>query len=214
MFTDEEIVKALECMAGKVQRDCDKCAFMIDKFCSDTELATATLDLIRRLQENNANQVRMRCDMQRKFDDLQTLCTKQKAEIERLTEEKDKYQTKWHTAYMNELDLQKQVDELKKRLHWIWAIGVDYDGCDKAESLKELINEMVELTQMESKDLDEYFTYNTTQGGKMNILNIIRKQAVKEICDEIIRKLETDWTDAVKTVKETAKQFGVEVQNG
>jgi chromosome segregation ATPase len=38
------------------------------------------LDLIHRLQENNANQVRMRCDMQRKFDDLQTLCTEQKAE--------------------------------------------------------------------------------------------------------------------------------------
>lgn len=53
--------------------------------------------------------------------------------------------------------LQKQVDELKKRLHWIWAIGVDYDGCDKAESLKELIDEMVEITQMEIKDFNRHY---------------------------------------------------------
>jgi hypothetical protein len=37
----------------------------------------------------------------------------------------------------------------------IWAIGVDYDGCDKAESLKGLIDEMVELTQLEIKDTGE-----------------------------------------------------------
>ena len=49
-------------------------------------------------------------------------------------------------------ELQKQVDELKKRLHLIWAIGVDYDGFEKSESLKELIDEMVELTLIESKD--------------------------------------------------------------
>ena len=49
-------------------------------------------------------------------------------------------------------ELQKQVDELKKRLHLIWAIGVDYDGFEKSESLKELIDEMVELTRIESKD--------------------------------------------------------------
>ena len=44
----------------------------------------------------------------------------------------------------------------------------------------------------------------------------VRQNAVKdttrEICDEIIRKLETDWTDAIKAVKETAKSKGVEVE--
>lgn len=49
-LTDEEIVNALECMAGIIQRDCDNCPFMIGKFCSDTELSTVTLDLIHRLQ--------------------------------------------------------------------------------------------------------------------------------------------------------------------
>jgi hypothetical protein len=41
---------------------------------------------------------------------------KAQEELERLTEEKGKYQEKWQTSYMNELNLQKQVDELKKRL--------------------------------------------------------------------------------------------------
>lgn len=53
--------------------------------CGEKIFECDILDFIHRLQENNANQVRMRCDMQRKFDDLQTLCTEQKAEIERLT---------------------------------------------------------------------------------------------------------------------------------
>lgn len=115
------------------------------------------------------------------------------------------------------LKKQKQVDELKKRLHWIWAIGVDYDGCSKVESLKELIDEMVKLTQIESKDLDEYFTYNTTQGGKMNILSIVRKQAVKdtakEICYLILEHweknqfVECDWLRVA-----IAEKYGVEVE--
>lgn len=39
-----------------------------------------------------------------------------KEEIKRLTEEKGKYQEKWQTSYMNKLNLQKQVDELKEEL--------------------------------------------------------------------------------------------------
>ena len=55
-LTDDETVKALECMAGIIQRDCDNCPFMINKFCSDTELSTATLDLIHRLQDERDKQ--------------------------------------------------------------------------------------------------------------------------------------------------------------
>ena len=46
--------------------------------------------------------------------DIIEIIHRQKAEIERLTEEKDKYQEKWQTSYTNELNLQKQVDELNK----------------------------------------------------------------------------------------------------
>ena len=30
----------------------------------------------------------------------------------------------------------------------IWAIGLDYDGCNTVESLKELIDELVSYTQL------------------------------------------------------------------
>ena len=87
-FTAEDIITVLESQGGK------KLSFL-----EWERLKTVSnrhiVDLIHRLQdenkrlkENNANQVRMRCDMQRKFDDLQNLCIEQKAEIERLTEEK------------------------------------------------------------------------------------------------------------------------------
>ena len=44
------------------------------------------------------------------------------------------------------------VDEL---LYLIWAIGVDYDGCGTVESLKELIDGLVELSVKARKCLWE-----------------------------------------------------------
>jgi hypothetical protein len=76
-LTDEEIVKALESCK---KDDCDNCPNTFGNCYAN--LAGYALDLIHRLQEENGNQVRMRCDMQRKFDDLQKLCIEQKAEIE------------------------------------------------------------------------------------------------------------------------------------
>lgn len=60
-------------------------------------------------------------------------CDEQKDIIERLEEERDKYQEKWQTDYMNELNLQKQVDELKK------TIAIKEGYIDRVES------EVVEL---------------------------------------------------------------------
>ena len=45
-------------------------------------------------------------------------------------------------------ELKKQIADLRNRLHMIWAIGVDYDGCNRVESLKELIDELVSYTQL------------------------------------------------------------------
>ena len=53
------------------------------------------------------------------------------------------------------LELQDEVKALRSRLHWIWAIGVDYDGCGTVESLKELIDEMVDFTQMTDEQVDD-----------------------------------------------------------
>ena len=45
-------------------------------------------------------------------------------------------------------ELKKEVADLNNRRHLIWAIGVDYDGCNTVESLKELIDELVSYTQL------------------------------------------------------------------
>ena len=58
---------------------------------------------------------------------------------------------------------------------------------------------------------ENYDSFIISNEGKL-IINQIKKETTKEICDEIIRKLETDWIDAVKAVKETAKSKGVEVK--
>lgn len=86
------------------------------------------------------------------------------AEIERLTEElrsKTKEFEITEKVFIKNveenIELKKQVDELKERLHMIFALGFDYDGCDKAESLKGLIDELVKITQMDSKEFAEYY---------------------------------------------------------
>ena len=90
-LTDEEIVKALEICYNDVHCSVDCPYFNLNgrNFCQDKELYK---DLKRIVLEHS----------------------EQKEEIERLTEEKDKYQEKWQTAYMNELNFQKQVDEFVK----------------------------------------------------------------------------------------------------
>jgi DNA repair exonuclease SbcCD ATPase subunit len=51
---------------------------------------------------------------------------------------------------------QAEVSNLRQRLHWIWAIGVDYDGYKgSAEDLEDLIDEMVEFTQMSDEQVDD-----------------------------------------------------------
>ena len=136
-LTDEEIVKAWE-LCLKEGPWCRQCPYILKGInCLNSQHGIDTLDLIHRLQEenkrlkeNNANQVRMRCDMQRKFDDLQNLCIEQKEEIERLTEEKKEVWDErnrickgyWETMdgchqYREKiLELQKQVDELKEQI--------------------------------------------------------------------------------------------------
>ena len=50
-------------------------------------------------------------------------------------------------------DLSTKLQEARERLHWIWAIGVDYDGCNTVNSLKELIDELVAFTQKDDVPL-------------------------------------------------------------
>ena len=44
--------------------------------------------------------------------------------------------TLYEEGYEKTDELKKQIADLRNRLHMIWAIGVDYDGCNRVESLK------------------------------------------------------------------------------
>jgi polyhydroxyalkanoate synthesis regulator phasin len=66
------------------------------------------------------------------------------------------YEKEPKKSYVEQImELQQEVKALRSRLHWIWAIGVDYDGCCTVESLKELIDEMVDFTQMTDDQVDD-----------------------------------------------------------
>lgn len=65
---------------------------------------------------------------------------------------------------------QAEVSNLRQRLHWIWAIGVDYDGYKgSAKDLEELIDEMVEFTQMSDDQVD----YSIYRKGAIETANKI-----------------------------------------
>ena len=66
------------------------------------------------------------------------------------------YEKEPKKSYVEQIiELQDEIKILKRRLHWIWAIGVDYDGYKgSAKDLEELIDEMVDFTQMTDEQVD------------------------------------------------------------
>lgn len=65
-------------------------------------------------------------------------------------------------------ELKKEVADLNNRRHLIWAIGVDYDGCNTVNSLKELIDEMVSYTQLPREQVPD-ITSRTGRGRWIDI---------------------------------------------
>ena len=61
----------------------------------------------------------------------------------------------YEEGYEKTDELKKEIRDLRNRLHMIWAIGVDYDGCNRVESLKELIDELVSYTQLPSEQIPD-----------------------------------------------------------
>lgn len=59
-------------------------------------------------------------------------------------------------------ELKKEVVDLNNRRHLIWALGVDYDGCNTVKSLKELIDELVSYTQLPREQIPDI----TSRTGK------------------------------------------------
>ena len=70
------------------------------------------------------------------------------------------YINKLPTENVNEL--KEEIHDLNNRRHLIWALGVDYDGCNTVESLKELIDELVSYTQLPREQVPDI----TSRTGK------------------------------------------------
>ena len=70
------------------------------------------------------------------------------------------YINKLPTENVNEL--KEEIHDLNNRRHLIWALGVDYDGCNTVESLKDLIDELVSYTQLPREQVPDI----TSRTGK------------------------------------------------
>lgn len=95
----------------------------------------------------------------------------QKDEIARLKAKLEMYEKEPKKSYVEQImELQQEVKALRSRLHWIWAIGVDYDGYKgSAKDLEELIDEMVDFTQMSDDQVD----YSIYRKGAIETANKI-----------------------------------------
>jgi polyhydroxyalkanoate synthesis regulator phasin len=68
-------------------------------------------------------------------------------------------------------ELKKEVADLNNRRHLIWAIGVDYDGCNTVESLKELIDELVSYTQLPREQVPDITSRTGRWVRKEHVIN-------------------------------------------
>jgi hypothetical protein len=135
-------------------------------------------------------------DLKRKNKDLNELCELQRVSIAE--------------SFVRENQLKDRIAELEKRCHFIWALGYDYDGCEKAESLKSLIDELVGIAQGNWGDV-----CSKCENKQDNLINdklkqfaeMLKKKKVHIVADEDdrleIRGLGIFVTDIDETLKET-----------
>ena len=67
-------------------------------------------------------------------------------------------------------NLQRQIIIKNNYLDLIWQIGYDYDGCNTIKSLKELIDELIDLATKGLKNDDKSIMYIGANGINKNIL--------------------------------------------
>ena len=67
-------------------------------------------------------------------------------------------------------NLQRQIKIKNNYLDLIWQIGYDYDGCNTVESLKGLIDELIDLATKGLKNDDKSIMYIGAKGTNKNIL--------------------------------------------
>lgn len=103
-------------------------------------------------------------------------------------------------------EMQDRIAELEKRCHFIWALGYDYDGCEKAESLKSLIDELVAISQGNWGNI-----CSKCENKLDNLINDKLKQFAEKIkmefyyeFDELIPSIMANKID--ETLKESIKE--------
>lgn len=104
------------------------------------------------------------------------------------------YEKEPKKSYVEQImELQDEIKLLKRRLHWIWAIGVDYDGCGTVESLKELIDEMVEFTQMTDEQVDYSIYRKGAEETADKIVHYLYRMSQNDTSKEVAIGRCIDW---------------------
>ena len=104
------------------------------------------------------------------------------------------YEKEPKKSYVEQImELQDEVKALRRRLHWIWAIGVDYDGCGTVESLKDLIDEMVEFTQMTDEQVDYSIYRKGAEETADKIVHYLYRMSQNDTSKEVAIGRCIDW---------------------
>ena len=144
-LTDEMIVKALEmdCLCV-VYGDCESCPFF-DKDCRI--LPKAIKDLIHRLQDENKRLSLIAGIVNKgvavEIVNMQETIDKQKAKIERLTEERDKAKRDNTSLIYNISRVEKENDELRKQVEELKIYLASEKVCSK-QAVKDTAKEILD----------------------------------------------------------------------
>ena len=104
------------------------------------------------------------------------------------------YEKEPKKSYVEQImELQDEVKALRRRLHWIWAIGADYDGCGTVESLKELIDEMVDFTQMTDEQVDYSIYRKGAEETANKIVHYLYRMSQNDTSKEVAIGRCIDW---------------------
>lgn len=97
-----------------------------------------------------------------------------------------------------ENDAIKEINRLKKEVDY-WK-----EACNKIQEKHEKEEAQLRAENNKLKQaLENDFTYRTTQGGKMNVLDLVRQQAVKEFAEKLKEKCFNGYQVGMKILEET-----------
>lgn len=86
-----------------------------------------------------------------------------------------------------------EPDTVSEYLFMIWAVGYDYDGCGTVESLKALVDELVDYAKRAGKCLGEGRLFPAHNEPHMS--NVPEQDELASIYDKIRNNIESTWPD-------------------